>query len=144
MTQDTENSASFRLQPKDKHEIHKVITKYVPLNVIINSKVLKRFAPSSRLTRSTECMENTLERDGGCVSRRGGLGSELHEKGKHRSASMSKLQEKKEEEDDLEWVLLDESSVTDSGTCCSSGSSLDEESGSLDIDIGDLSPAQCK
>ena len=143
---DAERSASTRLQPDEKRELHKLLKKYVPLEVIRNSKIWNKFScvQSLRLTKSTEYMEDTTtERDAGSGSKRRGLGSELHEKPKHRSASMSKLGEKREEDEEVEWVVLDESSVTDSGTCCSSDSSQDENR-SLDIDIGDFSLDQCK
>ncbi|CAI8006969.1 hypothetical protein GBAR_LOCUS4993 [Geodia barretti] len=75
---DAERSASTRLQPDEKRELHKLLKKYVPLEVIRNSKIWNKFScvQSLRLTKSTEYMEDTTtERDVALVARDGGWGA---------------------------------------------------------------------
>lgn len=135
---ENETSTSTRLHAEDKHELRQLISRYVPVEVIHSSKLLNKIA---RLTRSTEYMEGSEERDGTSTRRSTNRSTNKSGDIKYRSASMSRLASRKKDVEVEEWIVLDESSITDSGT--GSGSSFDNDS-SLDIDIGDISPAQCK
>lgn len=58
--------------------------------------------------------------------------SDSHDSKKRRTVSECLLSDR---ENELEWIVVDTNSATDSGTCMSGGS-FDS---SMDIDIGDLS-----
>ena len=160
---DEEQSLSTRLKPEEKSEIRDLLKQYVPHEVIQRSPIWGKFSfrcTRKKLSKSTESLKDSqVFRDGVAHSppykspstselrsqraplkhQRFSYPSHSHpdyNHGKRRAATTCILppQDFDHRNEDLEWVLLDAKSVTDSGTC--SGSSLDS---SLDIDIGDFS-----
>lgn len=149
----SKQSLSTRLQTEEKREIQDLLKRYVPHEVIRRSPIWKKFPFHSQnlSSRSTESLNGSSAfKDGPtsspsskCLSTsmsRSRKATEMHRYSfpclpprVHRRATCP-LPEELDRENDLEWVVLDTSSVTDSGTC--SGSSLDS---SLDIEIGNLS-----